>query len=65
MKARFLNGRGTAAVRQPCGVRTASSGGGRLMPAVEKEDNFFGSFDCLLLLGHPQLGQNKCVDSLV
>ena len=30
----------------------------------ENEDNFFGGFDCFLL-GHPQLGQNKCVDSLV
>ena len=53
MKARFLNGRGTAS-------RAAET-----QLAVEKEDNFFGGFDCLLLLGHPQLGQNKCVDSLV
>ena len=52
MKARFLNGRGTAS-------RAAET-----QPAVEKEDNFFGGFDCFLL-GHPQLGQNKCVDSLV
>jgi hypothetical protein len=52
VKARFLNGRGTAS-------RAAET-----QPAVEKEDNFFGGFDCFLL-GHPQLGQNKCVDSLV
>ena len=63
----------------PCGG-CAASGGGRLVPAVEKDEDFFGGFGLmtdagcltrvfpsgsLLVLGHPQLGQNKCDGSLV